>query len=213
MSHKIRWMAIVVVATSTFLSFPALPLSQAQGRAAPQTQGRSRVTKGNLAHVSITRVSSEEVHLHLTPSSPQLAACMPHAQVDVTVKLTTDQRGFDVFRIRAEGLPPNTDFTTFLLQFAASPFGAAEYIGDFTSDTHGRAANTFRLIVQEAFASTLVKGTRVRVDLNQVGAWFADPAGDDFCLGPNSPVTPFDGDNEAGVQAFNSAHTTPLPPP
>jgi len=26
-------------------------------------------------------------------------------------------------------------------------------------------------------------------------------------------VTPFDGDNEAGVQAFNSANTTPLPPP
>jgi hypothetical protein len=75
------------------------------------------------------------------------------------------------------------------------------------------ADNTFRLIVQEAFASTLVKGTRVRVDLNQVGAWFADPAADDFCLGPGSPVTPFDGDNEAGVQAFNSAHTTPLPPP
>ena len=187
MSHKIRWMAIVAVAASTFLSFPALHLSQAQ--------------------------EAEEVHLHLTPSSARLAACMPKAQVDVTVKLTTDRKGFDDFTIRAQGLPPNSDFTTFLLQFAGSPFGAAEYIGDFTSDRQGRAHNTFKLIVQEAFASTLVNGARVRVDLNQVGAWFADPAGDDFCLGPNSPVTPFDGDNEAGVQAFNSAHTTPLPPP
>jgi hypothetical protein len=35
----------------------------------------------------------------------------------------------------------------------------------------------------------------------------------DFCLGKNSPVTPFDGDNEAGVQAFNSANTQPLPAP
>jgi hypothetical protein len=73
--------------------------------------------------------------------------------------------------------------------------------------------STFRLIVQEAFASTLVDGQRVRVDLNEVGAWFADPTGDDFCLGANSPVTPLDGDNEAGVQVFNSAQTTPLPPP
>jgi hypothetical protein len=61
--------------------------------------------------------------------------------------------------------------------------------------------------------STLVDGHRVRVDLNQVGVWFADPAGDDFCLGENSPVTPFDGDNEAGVQAFNSANTDALPAP
>ena len=100
-----------------------------------------------------------------------------------------------------------------LIEQAGPPFGAAEYIGDFTSDDHGMADNTFRLIVAEAFASTLVDGHRVRVDLNQVGAWFADPTGDDFCLGPNSPVTPFDGDTEAGVQAFNSANTTPLPPP
>ncbi len=32
----------------------------------------------------------------------------------------------------------------------------------------------------------------------------------DFCLGPSSPVTPFDGDAEAGVQAFNSANTEAL---
>ena len=105
-------------------------------------------------------------------------------------------------------------FTVFLLEQAGSPFGAAEYIGDFTSDRKGRSHNTFRLIVSEAFSSTLVDGKRVRVDLNQVGAWFADPAGDDFCLGKGGgAVTPFDGDAEAGVQAFNSANTTPLPAP
>jgi len=156
---------------------------------------------------------AEEVHLHLTPSTPQLAACMPGVRVDVEVKLTTEQKGFDIFEVEARRLPPNTAFTVFLLETAGPPFGAAEYIGDFTSDNRGRAHNTFNLIVQEAFASTVVNGQRVRVDLNQVGAWFADPKDDDFCLGPNSPVTPFDGDNEAGVQAFNSANTTPLPPP
>jgi hypothetical protein len=58
-----------------------------------------------------------------------------------------------------------------------------------------------------------VNGSRVRVDLNRVGMWFADPKDDDFCLGANSPVTPFDGDNQAGVQAFNSADADPLPAP
>src|SRR5262245_45157502 len=156
----------------------------------------------------------EVVELNLTPSSAQLAACMPNAHVTVTVRLATDVRGFDVFHVEGDGLPPNTTFTVFLLEMARAPFGAAEYIGDFTSDDQGQADNTFRLIVAEAFSSTLVGGQRTRVELNQVGAWFADPAGDDFCFGPGGgAVTPFDGDNEAGVQAFNSANTTPLPPP
>ena len=154
------------------------------------------------------------VSLTLAPSSPQLAGCMPKAKVAIKVELTTDAVGFDKFEIRAKGLPPKTAFTVFLLQQADSPFGAAEYIGDITSDRHGYARNNFKLIVQEAFSSTLVKGQRVRTELNQVGMWFADPAGDDFCLGAHQgPVTPFDGDNEAGVQAFNSLHTAPLPAP
>jgi hypothetical protein len=157
--------------------------------------------------------NAEEVHLKLTPSSPELADCMPDAKVRIEVELTTDVIGFDSFEVDASGLPPDTAFTVFLLEQADSPFGAAEYIGDIFTNENGRAENTFRLIVAEAFASTLVDDQRVRVDLNQVGMWFADPEGDDFCLGEDSPVTPFDGDNEAGVQAFNSLNTTPLPAP
>ena len=166
-----------------------------------------------VSHAAGTTQRPDLLHLHLTPSSPQLAACMPKARVDVNVALKTDQTGRDIFEVRAQGLPANTAFTTFLLEQATAPFGAAEYIGDFTSDRYGRAQGSFKLIVQEAFASTVVNGSRVRVDLNQIGAWFADPTGDDFCLGPNSPITPFDGDGQAGVQAFNSANTLPLPAP
>jgi hypothetical protein len=152
-----------------------------------------------------------KLELELTPSSAQLAECMPGATLDV--RLTADKDGVDRFEIRAHNLPPNRDFTVFLLEQAGAPFGAAEYIGDFSTNNHGDGHNTFKLIVQEAFSSTLVDGHRVRVDLNRVGVWFADPADDDFCLGPNSPVTPFDGDNQAGVQAFNSANADPLPAP
>jgi hypothetical protein len=66
--------------------------------------------------------------------------------------------------------------------------------------------------VQEAFSSTIVDGKRVRVELNRVGMWFADPRDDEFCV-PGSAATPFDGDDEAGVQAFNSANADPLPAP
>lgn len=153
-------------------------------------------------------------HLTLTPSSAQLAACMPESVVRIKVELTTDANGADRVHVRASGLPPHTAFTIFLLQQADAPFGAAEYIGDITSNGRGFARNAFRLIVQEAFSSNLLNGQRVRTDLNQVGMWFADPAGDDFCLGEDKgPVTPFDGDDAAGVQAFNSLHTSPLPAP
>jgi hypothetical protein len=151
--------------------------------------------------------------LDLTPSSPDLARCMPNARVKITVRSTTDAIGFDVLRVKARHLAPNRDYTVFLLETAGAPFGAAEYVGDISTDARGNADNELHLIVDEAFSSTIVNGQRVRVDLNQVGMWFADPADDDFCLGANSPVTPFDGDNEAGVQAFNSANTQPLPAP
>jgi hypothetical protein len=156
-----------------------------------------------------------EVHLRLTPSNAELAKCMPHARLRVAVDETVDQVGFDTFRIKARHLPPNRDYTVFLLEQAGSPFGAAEYIGDFSTNKWGNGQNKFKLIVSEAFSSTLVGGQRVRVDLNRVGVWFADPAEDDFC--PAAPgtdkATPFDGDNEAGVQAFNSANADPLPAP
>ena len=157
--------------------------------------------------------AADSVELALTPSSQALADCMPGASLNVRVKLTTDQRGFDRFDIQGRNLPPNRSFTVFLLQQAGTPFGAAEYIGDFTTNARGKAHGTFDLIVKEAFSSTIANGSRVRVDLNRIGVWFADPMGDDFCLGADSPTTPFDGDNEAGVQAFNSANADPLPEP
>jgi hypothetical protein len=162
-----------------------------------------------------TAQAEPSVHLKLTPSTPQLAACMPNARLNVTVDPTVDQVGFDSFHIKARNLAPNRAYTVFLLEQAGAPFGAAEYIGDFTTNKWGNARNTFKLIVSEAFSSTLVNGQRVRVDLNRVGAWFADPADDDFCSATpgTDKVTPFDGDNEAGVQAFNSANAKPLPAP
>jgi hypothetical protein len=157
---------------------------------------------------------ADDVQLDLTPSSPQLAACMPGAQLNVRVSPTGDRRGADRFEISGDHLPPNTDFTIFLLQQPGAPFGAAEYIGDLSTNAGGNAHADLELIVDEAFSSTLVGGVRTRVDLNSVGLWFADPTGDDFCLGQgNGAVTPFDGDNQAGVQAFNSANADPLPAP
>jgi hypothetical protein len=86
----------------------------------------------------------------------------------------------------------------FLLEKAGNPFGAAEYIGDFTTDQYGNATNTYQLIVEETFAFSNETGSRT--DLNSVEMWFADETSDDACLGANSSVTGFDGDGKVGAQ-------------
>ena len=146
--------------------------------------------------------------LRLSTSSPELAKCFPHARARVTVNLTTDAVGKDTFTIRAAGLRRHTTFTVFLLEQATAPFGAAEYIGDFTTNGKRRGQNTYQLIVEEAFAFNNRTGSRT--DLNSVGFWFANPKADNKCLGPTSPVTGFDGDASAGVQMMNSG-TQQLP--
>ena len=157
---------------------------------------------------------SDNLQFELTPSSQQLADCMPGASLIVNVKPTTDKKGFDTFNIKARNLPPDRSFTVFLLEQAGSPFGAAEYIGDVSTNSRGNGQSKFNLIVSEAFSSTVVNGARVRKELNRIGVWFADPADDDFCFGTDGgSTTPFDGDGVAGVQAFNSANTDPLPAP
>ncbi|OLB67198.1 MAG: hypothetical protein AUI10_00675 [Actinobacteria bacterium 13_2_20CM_2_72_6] len=160
---------------------------------------------------------ADEIHFQLALSSDALRKCFPHARVNVSVALRTDQIGKDVIKIDASGLPAKTSFTAFFLEVPAAPFGAAQYFGDVNTDKYGKAHAQFDLIVQEAFASTIVDGTRVRVDLNHMGMWFADPADDDSCFGDGKgPITPFDGDNEAGAQIFNSANSlpgAPLPAP
>lgn len=55
---------------------------------------------GGLAAPAVAQ-DIEPVHLELTPSSTQLAQCMPGAQLDVTVQLTTEKRGFDRFDMSA----------------------------------------------------------------------------------------------------------------
>jgi hypothetical protein len=154
------------------------------------------------AHNAAPAAAAPTVKLKLQTSSPQLAKCFPHARADVKVTLTTDAVGKDTFNIKAAGLRPKTDFTVFLIEKAAAPFGAVEYIGDITTDKWGKASNTYQLIVEEAFAFN--NETNVRKELNSVGFWFADPKDDDGCLGATSPVTRFDGDDSAGVQMMNS---------
>jgi len=111
--------------------------------------------------------------------------------------------------LRAHGLPPNTSFAVFLTEMPVPPFGAVQYIGDFTTNAAGRAHVRVDAIIDEAFAFNNITG--IRIDLNHVVFWFADPADDEDCV-PGSASTQFDGDGEAGVAAMSSKNFLPGAP-
>src|SRR4029079_7619199 len=121
---------------------------------------------------------------NLVPASDTIATCLPNAAGTVTVLPKEESRGVDTLDLKAEGLPRNTTFAVFLTELPGSPFGAAQYIGEFTTNAAGRGSVRVDATIDEAFASTVVNGVRVRQELNHIVLWFADPSADDFCFAP-----------------------------
>ena len=157
---------------------------------------------------------------NLVPASAAIEACLPNASAEVTVFLKEAITGTDTLELNASGLPPNTTFVVFLTELPEPPFGAVQYIGDYTTNAAGIGHVRINTIVEEAFSSQLVDtdcnpatpAVRVRKELNHVVNWFADPEADDFCFGPNQPPTPFDGDGEAGNAVLSSRNALPGAP-
>jgi hypothetical protein len=144
---------------------------------------------------------------------PRNQGCLQDATGQVTVFHKEETLGVDTLRLRVSGLPANTDFAVFLTSddaFATPPFGAVEYIGDFTTNAAGIGSLQVDAIIGEAFVST-VEGdppTRKRKDLDHLVLWFADPNQVPACFG--SGTTVFDGDGVAGPAAMSSQGPTGL---
>ena len=162
--------------------------------------------------------ASEVVRFKMVPASATIARCLPDATAEVTVFLKEEQGslGVDTFQLKASGLAANTAFAVFLTELSAfdtppadeQQFGAVEYIGDFTTNAAGQGSLKVDAIIEEAFSFS---SQRVRKELNNVIFWFADPKNDDACFAPGTgPITPFDGDREAGAAAMSSQNA-PLP--
>jgi len=146
---------------------------------------------------------------NLVPASDPIATCLPNAAATVTVFPKEESRGVDTLDLHAEGLRPNTTFAVFLTQMPVPPFGAVQYIADFTTNAAGKGSVRVDAIIDEAFAFNNITG--IRTDLNHIVFWFADPADDEDCV-PGSPPTPFDGDGQAGVAAMSSKNFLPGAP-
>lgn len=152
------------------------------------------------------------ISFRLVPASGAVAACLPNAKADVAVLHKEDTLGVDTLQLDARGLPADTDFAVFLTSadaLTSPPFGAAEYIGDFTTNAAGIGSLKVDAIVAEAFVSTVVSSTRVPADLDHLVFWFADPDQAKAACGLTT-ITPFDGDGQAGPAAMSSQGETGL---
>jgi len=160
---------------------------------------------GQTAHAQSLRPS----RFNLVPASDAIATCLPNAAAEVAVFPREDVRGVDTLDLHAEGLRPNTTFAVFLTQMPVPPFGAVQYIGDFTTNAAGRGSVRVDAIIDEAFAFNNITG--VRTELNHIVFWFADPNDDEDCV-PGSAPGHFDGDDQSGVAAMSSKNFLPGAP-
>jgi hypothetical protein len=142
--------------------------------------------------------------------------CLEGAKANVDVHTTaTDQQILDVTVNHA---PKNTEFELFVTQQPNSPFGVSWYQADFVTNNQGQGEVRARGIFSEelfAFAPGVVKAPQVDnqdaeknpqfdpVHTFHLGLWFGSPeeAKDAGC--PDT-LTQFDGDHEAGIQAFST---------
>ena len=145
----------------------------------------------------------------LTQASNAVANCLPNATATVNFFPREDVRGVDTLDLKAEGLPAGTTFAVFLTELPVAPFGAVQYIGEFTTNGAGRGSMRVDAIIEEAFALNNITG--VRRDLNHVVIWFADPQADEFCV-PGSAPTPFEGNGQAGIAVLSSKNSLPGAP-
>src|SRR5215213_1018113 len=151
--------------------------------------------------------------------------CLEGAKAHVDVRTTpTDQQVMDVSVNHA---PKNTEFELFVTQQPNSPFGVSWYQADFTTNNQGNGEVRARGIFSEelfVFAPGVVKAPQVDdqdakknpefkpVHTFHLGLLFGSPeeAKDAGCSGS---VTEFDGDHEAGIQAFSTRNFPKLEGP
>jgi hypothetical protein len=158
---------------------------------------------GSMAVVPLANAAANDSFVFNMFKSAGAAACLPeHARGRVTISDLVEVQNMHV---EVFDLPPNTDFTIFVINTPNAPFVPAWYQGDLTTNAVGRGvADVTGIFSDETFI--LNPGApAVPVELHHLGIWFADPA-QAVTAGCPGTVTPFDGDHNAGIQVLNTAN-------
>jgi len=144
---------------------------------------------------------------NLVPS-PNIAACLPNASGKVTI---TPGGENDTMKVSISGMPANAGFDLFVIQQPLAPFGVSWYQTDVNANQYGDGSATVRGVFDVETFSVSPGGTTTFSPTHQyhLGLWFNNPQ-TPFKLGcepgaTTATVTPFNGEQHAGVQALNTS--------
>ena len=144
----------------------------------------------------------------LQPSSAAISTCLPNAKGSVTI--TTGSLN-DSMKVTISGMPHNTGFDLFVIQQPTAPFGVSWYQTDIHAGSTGTGTATVRGVFDSETFSVSPGGTATFAATHQyhLGLWFNNP-NVPFNLGcepgATSPIiTPFNGNQHAGIQVLNTA--------
>jgi len=143
--------------------------------------------------------ANDNITFNLVRSAGAVSCLPAGARGRVTI---SDLGPVQNMHVEVVDLPPNTDFTLFVINTPTAPFVPAWYQGDLTTNANGRGVlDVTGIFSNETF---ILNPGPVAVELHHLGLWFADPA-QAVNAGCPGTVTPFDGDHNAGIQVLNTS--------
>ena len=191
LSRRSLWAGLGAAAAGTAL---AMSLGLTAASASPVTSAAAPV-------------NSHSFTFGLVPS-PGIKACLPHLGGFATI---TPGSQNDLMQVTVFGAPRNADFDLFVIQQPLKPFGVSWYQTDVNANSHGVGRASVRGIFDRETFSVSLGGTTTFAPTHQyhLGLWFNDP-NLPFALGCEpgakvAAVTPFNGEQHAGIQALNTA--------
>jgi hypothetical protein len=142
-------------------------------------------------------------------ASPGIARCLPNARGQAWI---TPNSLNDLMKVQLWGMPANSDFDLFVIQYPDKPFGVSWYQSDINVGSNGSGSAIVQGIFDKETFSVSPGGTVTFKPTHQfhLGVWFNNP-NLPFKLGcepgAKSPVvTPFNGEQHAGIQVVNTAN-------
>jgi hypothetical protein len=146
----------------------------------------------------------------MVASSPNITSCLPYARGNVTIE--TGHLN-DRMTVHVYGLAPNAGYDLFVIEIPHGPFGISWYQTDLETNGDGEGEATVVGIFDIETFSVSPGGPTVTFGPTHqyhLGLWFNDPQVP-FDLGcepgQTSPVvTPFNGEQHAGIQVLNTAN-------
>ena len=152
--------------------------------------------------------TSKTFSFGLQASSAAISACLPNAVGHVTI---TTEGINDTMKVSISGMPANTGFDLFVIQQPGAPFGISWYQTDIHAGSGGSGSATVKGVFDKETFSVSPGGTTTFAPTHQyhLGLWFNNP-NVPFNLGcepgATSPIiTPFNGNQHAGIQVLNTA--------